>query len=70
MNKPDGGPAFPRVIQFPVSLRQWYAGLAMQGLLSNPAIHENFSNIEVRDVGIVTMSFKYADAMIAQGEKP
>ena len=66
--KPDGGPAFPfeynirneddRIAHTGMSLRQWYAGMAMQGLLANG-----------KNGDISGWAFIYADAMIAEEEK-
>ena len=64
----DGGPAFP--IQGGLglnstkgmSLRDWFAGMALQGLLANPvhATHRDH---------IIPWAFEEADAMIAERNK-
>ena len=71
--KNDGGPAFPigdqslhpLLIVAPsmacMSLRQWYAGMALQGMLANP----NWTDDECA----AHYAFEYADSMIAEGEK-
>lgn len=65
-----GGPAFPHgpTHQYGshpgMSLRQWYAGMAMQGLLA--------SETEENDKGyseLAEMAFKQADAMLEQEGK-
>lgn len=73
--KPNGGSAFPRlelkkredgaaimVAVEGMSLRQWYAGMAMQGWIAHYGIPE-FAPILAREF------FNDADAMIAEGEK-
>ncbi len=64
--KPDGGPAFPvNPIHFAeapalsgLTVRQWYAGKALQGQLAAPNLRDNSRE------GIAREAFKYADAMI------
>ena len=79
MSKPDGGPAFPSTtdrvdeahVGYPgMSLRQWYAGMALQGILAScPA------NMEVKEISPSCLNqwantcFKMADAMILAREK-
>ena len=64
--KQDGGPAFPSVgegfgnptYSAPgMSLRQWYAGMAMQGLLVR------YETVNACD------AFRIADDMIREGQK-
>ena len=65
--KNDGGPAFPQVIPtvgnntIGMTIRQWYAGMAMAALLPN---EEN--SYESAAIGAVVA----ADALIAELEKP
>lgn len=73
----DGGPAFPTVsasVHLPhhgMTLRDWFAGMALQGLLANPGgpIQANgmsgwsFTNCEDNDVAKLTWIL--ADAMLA-----
>ena len=68
--KPDGGPAFPRPAtvvndttrmdrigeQSGMTLRQWYAGMALSG-----SLFDRGENYEVA----ASSAFQYADAMIA-----
>ena len=69
MTKPDGGPAFPIDSQTVLeggnwkgmTLRQWYAGMAMQGLIS--------SNQHTRYDEDAKFAFMWADAMITQEDK-
>lgn len=62
----DGGPAFPvGNAQYGyvrgMSLRQWYAGMALQGLLANiSAVPEERVNGHTLEV----LAFKWADAML------
>ena len=44
----DGGSAFPIGFNEGMTLRQWYAGLAMQGILANP--DTKYSNWEVAEI--------------------
>jgi len=73
----DGGPAFPRPrgcakdetdtmlyndAHKGMTLRQWYAGMALQGLLAS-GLHNNMGGIgHVR-----TLANEYADAMLKEG---
>ena len=47
-------------IPFEPNLRDWYAGLAMQGLLSNGESEETYVSEE---------AYKYADAMMKERDK-
>ena len=65
----DGGPAFPQgyldgpeVDPSGMSLRAWFAGMAMQGLITNP---DTVSEVEI----VAKFSIQYADALIAELEK-
>lgn len=73
MKKNDGGPIYPfqeldasgmprTALYTGMTLRQWYAGMALQGLLSNP--NRGYTNIYY-----VGSAFYFADAMIAHEEK-
>jgi hypothetical protein len=65
----DGGPAFPRVGQVEynsqaqngMSLRDWLAGQAVRGLLSN----SNFAEVEVVHVA----AYAIADRMLRERNK-
>lgn len=73
MKTNDGGPAFPcdrsRVEslsivreQFPgMSLRDWFAGMALQGLVANGS--------ESRTLVVVGEAYAFADAMLAERNK-
>jgi len=71
MSKPDGGPAFPRPgwegctdgNYLGMSLRDWFAGMVLQGRLSNPAFGGG------SEEGWAREAYRYADAMIAEREK-
>ncbi len=74
----DGGPAFPTPVEFDpngqlisyggygMSLRDWFAGQALAGMMALPAVegrgcwHTNSSPNQVAQV-----AYEYADAMIA-----
>ena len=65
--KDDGGPAFPRTAPHPqngMTLRQWYAGMAMQGLLADEGM-----DVEGFEHNAARKAFAYADAMIAEEKK-
>ena len=57
MSIKDGGPAFPIAFNEGMTLRQWYAGLAMQGLLANS--DRVFNQWEIADI-----SADIADTML------
>jgi hypothetical protein len=46
-----------------LTLRQWYAGLAMQSMVVSPTFHDEPART------LAAMAFNMADAMIAEGEK-
>lgn len=72
-NPTDGGPAFPFTCKGPttapeiyygMSLRDWFAGMALEGLLAFPHSH--------RDTTIPVFcenAYAYADAMLAARER-
>ena len=70
MGKNDGGPAFPakgayrRIEDSGMSLRDWFAGMAMQGLLASQA-----PDYSMRDEQIVSRAYTAADMMLAEREK-
>ena len=71
----DGGPAFPFVLKdagnmttasYGMSLRDWFAGMAMNGALSDP-------DIDVKgldDEGFAKLSYSMADAMLQARSNP
>ena len=73
----DGGPAFPRVepgtggegavIYFGMSLRDYFAAAAMQGMLAHGA-RSNEKKISDFDA-VANDAFGYADAMLAERRK-
>lgn len=75
MTKDTSGPAFPMmrdqsheerfIIEPGMTLRQWYAGLAMQSILQTC----NEFPDETWRTGLAIDAFKMADAMIAEGNK-
>lgn len=69
----DGGPAFPVSPEIysgtglcGMTLRDWFAGQALQGLLACPSLQPN---PESMDKYLSEWAFKYADAMLAEREK-
>ena len=64
--KDDGGPAFPlidqRYMANGMSLRDWFAGQALAGLLSDPLIRDT-------PEGFAKSCYERADAMIAERSK-
>lgn len=62
----NGGTAFPvsqDTAHFPgMTLRQWYAGMALQGILSRDSIQFHKSTT------IAVWAYDYADAMVRAGE--
>lgn len=80
----DGGPAFPRPVsegnsnfvweQDGMTLRQWYAGMALQGLCSSNKLLEKFLGTagELGTTFLVVLAssaFEAADAMLAHEAK-
>ena len=68
----NGGPAFPQeYTDLPdMTLRQWYAGMALQGLVSSELVWKAAESKQKRDgtdagVFIATVAFEHADAMLA-----
>lgn len=54
-----------------MSLRDWFAGMAMQGIKSNPELCRICSNIEgmTQQQAIARMSYVDADAMLLERDK-
>lgn len=72
----DGGPAFPAQefnadLSIGMSLRDYFAAKAMQGLLSNETAVSNLYNVLGDDFpkGLATKCYQMADAMIAERGK-
>lgn len=66
-NKPDGGPAFPpmhdpNTHEFGMSLRDYFAAKAVQGLLA--------SEVEATEDSFAAQAYVMADAMLAARSKP
>lgn len=78
MTNTDGGPAFPRPFstdehrdqcnhfwqQDGMSLRDWFAGMALQGLLAG-----RLESASPSKNSYVSMSFQFADDMLAERNK-
>lgn len=76
--KNDGGPAFPKAprswtddLQNGMSLRDWLAGMAMNGMFADPSYQDTDLEkpITIFPDDIVTDAYRVADAMIAEGKK-
>ena len=73
MTDKDGGPAFPRdgrenpcIVspQSGMTLRDYFAAKAMQGLLSNP----HWNQADMASIG-VSLAYSYADAALRERAK-
>lgn len=64
MAKDDGGPAFPRSVVTQdskgVSLRDWFAGQALVGLVA----YNGTNGLESNEYGPGILAYKLADAML------
>lgn len=81
MSKDKSGPAFPMmrdqsheerfIIEPGMTLRQWYAGLAMQGMLCNGFIPNIVGpdGSTLQSDNYAECAFRMADAMLAEGSK-
>jgi len=69
----DDTPAFPVANEYypndqiqygsnGMTLRQWYAGMALQGMVSNPEYQGNFAEM-------AESAFRFADAMVKRGKE-
>lgn len=79
MSQPnDGGPAFPATSPvvdhvkygelFGMSLRDWFAGMAMQGIASIPSTSQYDYKSQPLDK-YASLAYQYADAMLAERNK-
>lgn len=67
MSKEDGGPAFPTPARYGMTLRDWFAGQALAGIIA-AAAHPDNTDLPRRDDTSV-IAYAYADAMLkARGE--
>ena len=75
MVKDTGGPAFPvqerecMSAHDGMSLRDWFAGMALQGLLSGCRTETNEIAKEIANNIGIGLAYKMADAMIAERNK-
>lgn len=69
MSKDKSIQAFPDDIETGMSLRQWYAGMFMQGMLSKEGMFESVAGNKPAIDILVKFSLDLADAMIAEGKK-
>lgn len=78
--KSDGGPAFPHLGLYPgtdgnlhpiatqefgLSIRDWFAGMALNGMYSNQSLIDTFSH----HTTMTSEAYHAADAMLAEREK-
>ena len=61
----DGGPAFPTHCEAGMTLRDWFAGMALQGMLAQPLDSDCAFNPRL----CAESSYEYADAMLASRER-
>lgn len=71
MSQRDGGPAFPTVAKIEggyigMSLRDYFAGMALQGLLAQGAHYEKSETTEGSALTLSTWAYQYADAILRQ----
>lgn len=76
--KPDGGPAFPMAVPAGatnyfegMSLRDWFAGMALQGYVTVAMDYEiqQGASWEDRKTAMAHYCYEFADAMLAEREK-
>ena len=81
--KNDGGPAYPQPIDDSgtltaktegMALRDWFAGMALSGLLSNTLITASINSLTKNDVnkaleGFADWAYQQSDAMLKEREK-
>lgn len=51
-----------------MTLRQWYAGMALQGMAAGDHWSQNICNEKIPLEAVAKIAFKTADAMIAEAE--
>lgn len=65
MNEGFLGDCFTSTAAFPSTLRDWFAGMALQGMLAQPLGHdENWHHVMCAET-----AYKFADAMLAERSK-
>lgn len=73
MAKNKGGPAFPAgyhpegnsADQYGMSLRDWFAGQALMGIIACPGSEPDDASRE----GCASLAYEFADAMLSEREK-
>lgn len=68
MSQAGGEPAFPipQTIYKGMTLRDWFAGMALNGIWS----HQDLAELIGDDAAIAQTAYRMADAMLTQREKP
>ena len=67
----NGGPAFSLpesenfTAQYGMSLRDWFAGQALNGIIAHPGMEPD----DASKTGCAVLAYEYADAMIAERNK-
>lgn len=67
----DGGSAYPRPFGFEsgMSIRDWFAGMALQGICSNQAYLRNISPEGKAEDHVAIAVYEIADAMLRERSK-
>lgn len=60
---------FERRLNPSVSLRNWYAGMALQGIMGNSDYTDAFAINDSAAINIANHCYRLADAMILEGNK-
>jgi hypothetical protein len=82
MKRENGGPAFPSQVRTyepdnyeGMTLRDWFAGMALAGMMANPVIEQEMQKLdekkisdEVQIKAFVGIIFDFADAMLKERE--
>jgi hypothetical protein len=69
-NEKTGGPAFPghhsdyAEGEHGMTLRDYFAAQAMQGMLSVPGIFQIIADLKISEKNVATASYEWADAML------
>lgn len=69
MKKNDGGPAFPTMNSPGMSLRDWFAGMAMMGMAASPgSLTKDFKGPDIF-IAAAQTAYRVADAMLKAREE-
>lgn len=74
--KNDGGPAFPVVssnglghVSDGISIRDWFAGMALQGMNANTGLIKVSTSLEICFENMSKIAYEQADAMLKERDK-